>query len=650
MSDVVLQRAYDAVGAFENEPRDKNIDLTAHIEALESSPHKGDIASLLEFLRAAAASEAVAARIKRYRLHDEAAIGARDTYRFFSRLFQSLVVVHGALLLYLVLVPDRLDMLSLRFLLLLAATDTATVALAAAKLLKDGTFLSRLLPGRGLTRYTLPGGFVLLMLATTYLLYRWPAAQLLAHDRAFVLTACTLAVFVSMIALDFLAQGPIGTLLPFKSPKTRWLVERSRAEAIRREHFDCLITRAKVATQLFPTAPSGSVPFALQVCEYMRRFHVEAQQKHYTGLAAAVQGRVQVRWSLQRLAIAVALAAAIVQSGFSHFAAASEQAGDGDGSWLWQIFTGYLVYGYEQDWTNHLLALIIAAVACTLLMGIATSSEDLSRNRQRYHATADKLVTASSGAPGSPKAQERTPLKRARLACCDSMGAAPLHALNRIQDVCRGVNAALAEEKQYWNLDMSFTLQSRPNDPRALRVTSASALTPDDFRRICEEAASFGVYPMIARKTGFVSVREATRDEQVITFFDSVETRGNAKPGNWIVANMTRDFRFYRPETHEDPDNYLLRDSQGNLDTYIISKDDKKANYRQTQHSTSVGRVYEWVGGQSDIEAIELRGGFRIIAPWGELQERDVGYLIHSGGEVYGIYGPIFSATYERTG
>mgnify|MGYP001174257540 CR=1 FL=1 len=286
-----------------------------------------------------------------------------------------------------------------------------------------------------------------------------------------------------------------------------------------------------------------------------------------------------------------------------------------------------------------------------MVVGIVMSSEEVSRNRKRYHATADELVSASSSAIGFPTARERSPLRRARLACCEVTGAnAELKALNEVQKVCHHVNAALANEIQNWNLDMNFTLQSRPGDPRALRVTSSSALTPDDFRRICEEAAGFGVYPMIARKTGFVSVREATRDEQVITFFDSVETSGSAKPGNWIVANMMRDFRFYRPETHEDPDNYLLRDSQGNLDTYIISKDDKKANYRQTSHKTTFGTVYEWVGGQGDIEAIELRGGFRIIAPWGETQERDVGYLIHSGGEVYGIYGPIFAATYERTG
>ena len=58
--------------------------------------------------------------------------------------------------------------------------------------------------------------------------------------------------------------------------------------------------------------------------------------------------------------------------------------------------------------------------------------------------------------------------------------------------------------------------------------------------------------------------------------------------------------------------------------------------------------MYEPVAADQPAVVIKLTGGFDIVAPWGEHQHREWGYLMLKGGEVYGIYGPIFDATYER--
>ena len=51
---------------------------------------------------------------------------------------------------------------------------------------------------------------------------------------------------------------------------------------------------------------------------------------------------------------------------------------------------------------------------------------------------------------------------------------------------------------------------------------------------------------------------------------------------------------------------------------------------------------------EAPVEVIEFRGGFDIVAPWGERQRRSKGYLLLNRGEVYGIYEPIFDKTYNR--
>ena len=47
------------------------------------------------------------------------------------------------------------------------------------------------------------------------------------------------------------------------------------------------------------------------------------------------------------------------------------------------------------------------------------------------------------------------------------------------------------------------------------------------------------------------------------------------------------------------------------------------------------------------VDALFLSGGFEILAPWGQGQTADSGYLLFNGEEVYGNNATTFEETYE---
>ncbi len=57
-----------------------------------------------------------------------------------------------------------------------------------------------------------------------------------------------------------------------------------------------------------------------------------------------------------------------------------------------------------------------------------------------------------------------------------------------------------------------------------------------------------------------------------------------------------------------------------------------------------LGKVYRPKG---VVTALRFRGGFDILAPWGERQVAPAGYLILNGADVYGNNAETFEATYE---
>ena len=160
------------------------------------------------------------------------------------------------------------------------------------------------------------------------------------------------------------------------------------------------------------------------------------------------------------------------------------------------------------------------------------------------------------------------------------------------------------------------------------RLVARVQLTAADFRRI---AAEIGSPPITARKIGFVAARRAETPQTVETLWNGKETVNTARPGDWIVTNLT-------------PDRQPLRDKDGNVNTYVVAAESFARLYEAVSGGNDYGRFFSAKG---VVEAIQLSGGFDLLAPWGERQTAPAGYLILNGEEVYGNQTETFAATYE---
>jgi len=160
------------------------------------------------------------------------------------------------------------------------------------------------------------------------------------------------------------------------------------------------------------------------------------------------------------------------------------------------------------------------------------------------------------------------------------------------------------------------------------RLESEAVLKAADFRAIAANLAE----PIIrARKTGLISARQARTHETIETHWNGIETTNTARPGDWIVTNLTAMRR-------------VLRDREGHVNAYVISAKRFPELYVRAQGRAQFGATYR---AKSVISAIRLRGGFDIKAPWGERQRARAGYLLLNGKDVYGCNAATFAATYE---
>lgn len=195
---------------------------------------------------------------------------------------------------------------------------------------------------------------------------------------------------------------------------------------------------------------------------------------------------------------------------------------------------------------------------------------------------------------------------------------------------------------------MTYKVEFVGGDAARPRLSSRAPLTSADFDALCAQMKALGVEAIRARKTGFIAVEVADREQEVVTRWLGVETTNRARAGDWIATSLDRRLSALGPG--EDADACILRDPDGNADRYVISRDDKKRNYRAIGRRTSAGEVHAWARAEGPIEAIHFAGGFDIVAPWGERQARDAGYIVRNDAEVYGIFDLLFEATYEPVG
>ena len=165
------------------------------------------------------------------------------------------------------------------------------------------------------------------------------------------------------------------------------------------------------------------------------------------------------------------------------------------------------------------------------------------------------------------------------------------------------------------------------------RLRSMGKLTSKDFQAI---AATLGLDPVRARKTGLVAARRAARACTVETRWNGTETTNRARAGDWIVTNLT-------------PEQKVLRDSEGRRNAYVIAGERFEELY-EPAGAKRVGKLGTVYRAKGVVSALRLGGGFDILAPWGERQTGRAGYLILNGQDVYGNNAETFLETYEVLG
>jgi hypothetical protein len=164
--------------------------------------------------------------------------------------------------------------------------------------------------------------------------------------------------------------------------------------------------------------------------------------------------------------------------------------------------------------------------------------------------------------------------------------------------------------------------------PGMPRLIALAKLEPADFAKA---AAALGVQPIHATKCGFVAARFAKRRERIETRWNGKETEAIAEPGDAIATNMS-------------PAREVLRDSGGNANVYVIRREKFPQIYEPDGTKCKQGDIYR---SRASINAVFFPGGFELMAPWGEIQRANSGYLIQNGDELYGNNKDTFDATYH---
>lgn len=164
------------------------------------------------------------------------------------------------------------------------------------------------------------------------------------------------------------------------------------------------------------------------------------------------------------------------------------------------------------------------------------------------------------------------------------------------------------------------------------RLLSGSRLGEQAFR---DAARALGATIHRYRKTAHVAARPTAERQTIVTYWNGEETRNVAEPGDMIVTSLDRD-------------GSPVRDREGRLNTYVIGAARFAALYSKVGEAASepaLGAVFVALG---EVEAFAAPGGFEIMAPWGELERAETGYIVRNGEDVYGVAGEVFENTYTR--
>ena len=199
------------------------------------------------------------------------------------------------------------------------------------------------------------------------------------------------------------------------------------------------------------------------------------------------------------------------------------------------------------------------------------------------------------------------------------------------EPVLRDANRLMAADVGDQSVMKSFSITDS-GVPAKARLFSTEKLTRDDFDQIVSDLQGRGGEVKRARKITFVAGRVATAEERVETRYNGLETTAVARPGDWVVTNL-------------DIHRQILRDGHGNVNQWVIQPDRFKELYRAETGTTEFGVIHKATG---VVDVIAFPGGFDIVAPWGEKQVGDRGYILRNGDDIYGIHADAYAATYEE--
>jgi hypothetical protein len=174
----------------------------------------------------------------------------------------------------------------------------------------------------------------------------------------------------------------------------------------------------------------------------------------------------------------------------------------------------------------------------------------------------------------------------------------------------------------------TFTIDRASGIHDKCRLLAPTKLTRADFFAVADR---IGRRPIKARKIGLVAARNAQAVEPIETRWNGKETTNTAQPGDWIVTSLSRDGE-------------VMRDASGNENTYVIKAETFTNLYESAVGENEFGRFFR---AKNTVDALFLSGGFEILAPWGQSQTADSGYLLFNGEEVYGNNKTTFEETYE---
>jgi hypothetical protein len=160
------------------------------------------------------------------------------------------------------------------------------------------------------------------------------------------------------------------------------------------------------------------------------------------------------------------------------------------------------------------------------------------------------------------------------------------------------------------------------------RLVADAVLSPADFDAIARE---LGIDPRRARKEGQVAARRVTQDGSHAIVWAGEKTKNEAKIGDWLVTNL---------DTKGEP----LKDN-GIVNQYVIKPDKFAQRYKRAPGESRYGANFVQ---QNAVvaETLLFEGGIDIMAPWGERQTLETGYLLKTSGEVYGNADKSFRSTY----